>query len=402
MDNDTSQNIQSETSLLDLFIKSLFYCFVLAVAFYMYYKQVFVFPKIWSDTALHLDFVRQYNEGKIYIAHPIFHLSVIYISKITGLTFEYSAVLVMTFFICLIYIIIRSIVGHFLKGSYGEAMMQFITFITMTVSAIYVPFYNKNIYLGQWSPNPWHNPTIIVLKPFALVTFFLFVVLVEDYFGGKTINRRRWRFFLFIFAVLMAVSCFAKPNWVLSFVPAIFIYLFFFRKFHLKLSALAVALLIPTGLALTYQFFKTYKTADGDRIIFDFLGVWRQYSPNIFISILLATAFPVGLLLLRFRETTQNHFLILAWIVFLVALLQYSLLAERVKYKACNFGWGYLMSLHILFLFSIVEFFRWLKYPQKKAPFERLKIFIVANLLNLHFMCGIFYFIKYLVTADYH
>ena len=49
----------------------------------------------------------------------------------------------------------------------------FFTLILSLSAAIFVPWFNEKPYLGQGSPNPWHNPTTIMVRPIALLIFVL-------------------------------------------------------------------------------------------------------------------------------------------------------------------------------------------------------------------------------------
>jgi hypothetical protein len=58
------------------------------------------------------------------------------------------------------------------KGKFDENFFLFMTFALMVVTAIYVPFFNRSVYLGQGSPSLIHVPTIIVVKPFVFLHYF--------------------------------------------------------------------------------------------------------------------------------------------------------------------------------------------------------------------------------------
>ena len=47
----------------------------------------------------------------------------------------------------------------------------------MVLTAVYVPWLNPQVYLGQSSPTIWHNPTNMAVKPLALLGFLLFLDL---------------------------------------------------------------------------------------------------------------------------------------------------------------------------------------------------------------------------------
>ena len=98
------------------------------------------------------------------------------------------------------------------------------TLVLNLVSAIYVPSFNETPYLGQGSPNPWHNPTTIMVRPIALLVFVIVIgECVRVQRGGfrKGQGLRVWKGILI--AVLLLLSNLSKPSFVQIFYPAIFL-----------------------------------------------------------------------------------------------------------------------------------------------------------------------------------
>jgi hypothetical protein len=123
------------------------------------------------------------------------------------------------------------------------------TLVLNLVSAIYVPSFNETPYLGQGSPNPWHNPTTIMVRPIALLVFVIVIgECVRVQRGGfrKGQGLRVWKGILI--AVLLLLSNLSKPSFVQIFYPAIFLLMFLwlfiyrFRNFPLGMQLLVCCL----------------------------------------------------------------------------------------------------------------------------------------------------------------
>ena len=102
-----------------------------------------------------------------------------------------------------------------------KPMLAFLSFCLHIAAAIYVPFFNKTPYLGQGSPNVWHNPTTIGVKWAALLVFMLTAAELTR------LVRERFEKDLrpvpaVVIALLMVVCNLYKPSLVMVYYPAIF------------------------------------------------------------------------------------------------------------------------------------------------------------------------------------
>lgn len=208
-----------------------------------------------------------------------------------------------------------------------------------------------SVYLGQVSPNVWHNPTTVVAMPFALGLSLLGLRALEDprlsVMGGV--------------GGLMVLSILAKPNFVLAFAPcfalaALVALARAARGGRLSvfgaLVRVAVAFGPPAGV-LGYQFVTAFggDSTAASRVAFEPFTAWALHSPNIPASILLGVAFPVVVAALFPRQAVRDPGVLLAWAVLAVAVAQFALVAEtgeRSPYG--NFGWGPVLASHVLFV----------------------------------------------------
>jgi hypothetical protein len=90
-----------------------------------------------------------------------------------------------------------------------------------------------------------------------------------------------------------------------------------------------------------------------------------------------------------------------SWLLTAVAIAQFALLAEQVKYGHGNFAWGYAIVLPLLFVFSTCEFLRWLRESSPPTPRVKLQVIATALLFSLHVYSGAFYFIYMLSGGSY-
>lgn len=85
-----------------------------------------------------------------------------------------------------------------------------LTCALLLLGPMYLPWYNPNIYLGQGTPNVWHNPTTICVRPFALATFLLIINILKKGEEQKECGRKE-----FVVLAVMLVCCnLAKPSFM--------------------------------------------------------------------------------------------------------------------------------------------------------------------------------------------
>lgn len=218
-----------------------------------------------------------------------------------------------------------------------------------------MPIFNwwkfPKVYLGQISPNVWHNPTAIAVLPLAMLLFSAASKL--------TITDRPRR--LAGAGALALLTGLTKPNYLLALLPC-WLALLVERaarssragRTGWRRPALVIAaVMAPAAGLLAWQSWRLATGGGGVEIAA--LAVWRLYSPNIPASILLSLAFPLGVLLLYRKRARRQAPLALAWSVLLVALLQMALLAERgPRWPHANFFWGSYAANYLLFVESAV------------------------------------------------
>jgi hypothetical protein len=234
-------------------------------------------------------------------------------------------------------------------------------------------------YLGQISPNVWHNPPAIVVLPLALMLFAAAARLtITDRLGAFAGA-----------SALALLNCMAKVNYLLALVPCWSVLLgararsaWLAGRTGWRRPAIVFLLLgVPVAGALAWQAVRLGATGGGVAVAP--LTVWRLFSPDIPASILLSIAFPASVLAFFFDTGRRPPPLVLAWSVLLVAVLQMALLAETGPRSAHgNFFWGAYTANYLLFVESAVVL--------ATAP-RSWRSIASWSLLGGHALVGLFY-----------
>ena len=201
---------------------------------------------------------------------------------------------------------------------------------------------------------------------------------------------------------MLIICTVIKPSFAIVFLPAAGLY---FLLRHIKSLPAYVRMFVlfcPVVILLIVQYANTYNSQSEAGIGIVFLKHMGLRTPNIFISFLLVSAFPLCTLLFLPVQNFKNNHLFLAWLMFIVALIQRAFLVETGERMAHgNFGWGYQLALQMLFVFCMVELLRWLKQADYQNCWVKIRVFIITMIFSLHFVSGVFYLGRNLAGKGY-
>jgi hypothetical protein len=313
-------------------------------------RTVYLYP---SDTLEHIGFAEEFVEGKRYIPHPLWHLLVVGCARFSGMPLRLSAAVVSSIFLLfwavLLFWASKQLLTPNMK-KYSDLrwtlLLMTVVLVSMVVGPLNFPWLNKFIYIGVGSPNIWHNVTLWTVKPFALAAMLFSVWYLQKHQAKDA-------------AVALGaatLSMFAKPSFIIVFLPALLVYVMLKRNFDRRSSLILGLMTLFTLVILGVQFIKTYGRGAG--ISVDFLGVWSLSSSNILLSIFLALAFPI-LLVAMVPEVRRDSFIQLAWLQVFLGISLFAFFVENGdRYAHGNFSWSYNIAMSMLYFFSIVAFVR--------------------------------------------
>lgn len=384
----------TKTMLSVLTVKTVFAVIIFLPVIYLLHHQAFNADYIFhqdnlnfyghvSDLPEHIEFTKLYFANTYYLPHPLWHFFVEYFAGISNFSIEDAAVIFSSFlfmgWVFLIYALAENTPTLSTSSVKREISAALLTFCIIIIGPLCFPPYNQLIYLGQGSPNIWHNITLWMVKPLALLALLSTLKAIAE-------NSAKYYFFG---AVATLTSLFAKPNFVIVFLPALFT-LLLYRKYFTKpaLYFFAITAILST-LILLYQFLNTFN--NDSKVVVDFLAVWSSRSQNIPVSIFLALAFPIMFALSQSRKK-MNNALLLSWYMTGFGIILFVLFAETgERFRHGNFGWSYMISMSLLYLFSILEFF---KEIDTMHTFKRVTL---SLLLLSQSVIGLYYFIKIVI-----
>jgi hypothetical protein len=236
-----------------------------------------------------------------------------------------------------------------------------------------------NYYFGYVALATYHNPTIALLRPFALGLFAGAAALLDP--RARTTPRGG-----LALAALAAAAALAKPSFSVALLPALALAVVAAPERALAARRLLVAVAAPTLAVLGFEYAESFRAggASGLRIA-PFAAFFAGSRGDPALKLLLSAAFPLGVWLCAPRIALRDARLRLAWLCAAIGLA-IALLFEETGPRAGhgNFTWSAQISLFVLFAASA----RWIFGPD--APdLGRRRSALVAGLLALHALCGL-------------
>ena len=291
--------------------------------------------------------------------------------------------------------------------AYGYSVMAFIASV---VGPLYVPWINKNYYLGTGSPNTWHNPTNIVVKPFAVVIFVvvcgLFSKIKEERNVENTTDLKiSFRTVSFL-SLIILFSVIAKPSFVMAFIPAVGVYIILLLVFTGRQNLTSYYVLcisfVPGVLILIYQYLAFFGDKTGAGIGIDWFHVVKNWTNHPFLSSMLALCFPVMFLLCNIKREILKTDVQLSLIYISISWLMGNLLFETGEREFHgNFSWAYLLSLYILWMVCLAHFLVDFWEIDIKEKTNRIKQGVLISILVFHILFGLIYIMDLLIKPGF-
>lgn len=249
-------------------------------------------------------------------------------------------------------------------------------------------------YFGYIGLANYHNPTVHMLRPFALLLFILAVEALA--------RPRHSGWVCALSAVLMVLATFLKPSYTIVLLPALGLLALFwlYRRRMADWRLLILGIGLPAVLVLAVQYWYTYASGEaGSAIVWMPLAAVGSMSGFLAQKFMLSILFPLTGALLSFRSIRRDPSMVLAWLSFAAGAAQYYLLAESgPRLQHGNFLWGAQISLFVLFAASI----RFLLAQNVKwKDWARPASLAQAAVYLLHLGAGIAYYLYCLNSPHY-
>ena len=248
------------------------------------------------------------------------------------------------------------------------------------------------IYLGQLSPNQFHNITTLAMVPFAFAVVWI-----------VTSKPRGLRGTVGASATLL-MSALAKPNFSLAFIPAYMVKTFavFLKAKELRLLVPPLLVIAPTFvyLGVQYLFFSQAGIFEDGRsiLVVDPLVQWNRFTDSIAWSTVRSLLFPV--LVIGFLSALPNRRreiknLAFAWLVLGVAVGQFMLMSEESGLGETifhlNWSWGVIAATKIVFVYSFAAFARAWRFEYGARFWHKVMRAFTLAAFGAHLASGLTY-----------
>lgn len=299
----------------------------------------------------------------------------------------------------------QRIAGYYLKTAEHRIAPAVVAFAMAFAWPLYVPALFPDQYLGQFSINPFHNATHMSVKWIGLLCVAMVVDLFRleygkeaVFFGSKGFKKARFVWF----SVALFLSVVFKPTFAFVLLPAGLI--FFITEWirHLiakdgKGKTLGVTLLktvlacLPAVAYILLEYIAFYfwggNNGDSRVALAAPFTAWKIFSGNIFLSVVVAVAFPLWMCITDPKYFFQSLEGKLAVISFLVGFAEFAFLIETdYRLEHLNFAWEYMSGMLVFFVFAG---FRLLVLTFKgEGKLSKIRIIVGWGLLFAHMFSG--------------
>lgn len=326
-------------------------------------------------------------------SYPIWQLLVAGISLVLGSPTVISAAIATGLLNVLSYTIVYKYLV--LEHKESSRFIMVLSLLFLMIGPLYMPWFNEDVYLGQGTPNIWHNPTTMCVRPFALLTYILVLHILEAYESNVKIEKKNW----IGLAILMLICNLAKPSFFQIVVPGLGLYLLLLLiqtkgKAFLFCVKMALAF-VPSAVVLIWQFVISFMVSSsaeaGGGIVIAWFEVLRAYTPDLPTSLFLVFAFPVYVLITNWKHLKERD-VKLTLFMFLGGFLEAAMLAEE-GYRRLhgNLTWGYMLSIFFVYLTAFKYFIKKNKEYNYENTKEKIVVAIGWVLLILQLFIGLYY-----------
>lgn len=335
------------------------------------------------------DLVAHMQAGAAQSGYSLLH-NIFYIESRSG-WYDVWASFTLTACIVITGLVVKQLlVENLSTDNMNRYLVDFFAVSLLIVSMIVLPGVLKHWYLGQGTPNPWHNPTYILSRLFGVISILYFI---RVYKRGLFASYRN----LLCFAASLTLATYAKPSFPSIFMPAVMTMLMadwcFYKKRETIIMILGMGLLfLPSVGIVLLQSSIVFGENQGGKLVFILGNSWSMYSKNIPLSILSAYAFP---LFIFFTKRSSNALYKLGLLCLAYGTFFFTFMGESgARETHLNMAWGLYLGLFFAFIASVSVLIE-KRFDRKWAQ----RAFV---LYGLHLLSGVVYLIRYMVKGTYY
>lgn len=250
-----------------------------------------------------------------------------------------------------------------------------------------------HIYLTNFPPNVWHNPTTIFVMPFVILLFW------ESYKQIRTNANSR----IGIITVLSIANVLSKPSFFFVFCIVYPIFLLLRYQFKKEFWLNLIPVMLGAILVLAEYYFLYGFSRVGRGVGISLFEVWSYYSPSIPLAFAGSVFFPLVFIIFYWKDLLKNDLFKYSASLFVVAVIMFSALIETGdrRYDG-NFGWQYIITNYILYLTITKVYLKKLIENNQSGTREIISIVRASNwkdkvlffVFTYQFLLGVYYVLQ--------
>lgn len=389
---------------------------IFILSYMMFYKEACLPNK--SDMLTHMKYAMSFDRV-MSLTHNGWHFVCWLFYACLPITIEAAAGLSTAAFNTLTAILTIWLIDKYFKDQLpGITIPTVTTVAALLVGPLYLRFYNARYYLGQGSPNIWHNPTTVAARPFMILITVLTVEFwacdKEERVSFGKLCMKKTTAYQWIMMLLLLFSTMIKPSYLMVYLPVcgiVALVKLFMEKWRNFIPLVLEHLyFIPAMIVFLWQYIKIYLlggpsgNVGESGIAIAFFKVARLYAPSVTVSLFLKMAFPI-LVVILWRKVIFKHKLFpLVFAQFLSGLvITWTFTETGKRAKHGNFGWGNMLAASYLWIFCLIFYVRELVKEKDKIKEDttlKVKYGIPAIFLLWHLLAGISYYISLLLNMS--
>ena len=376
-----------------------------------YYGHVFVYLPLFNKET--------WGEGWMAVPYCMWHLVTMFFNRILLIPIEISAAYTGCIFTLFSYLVLYWMfqkITEYAGCRDSSARSCTIAFGMCLVQPLYFHWLDAGAkYIGTFSMNPIHNPTYMCARGFGLVC----LCLVSDIWGYQKSKKYRGIFFrvenglkrYYIYlSIILFLSAMAKPTFAEMFIPAVaFLMLWellvrLMKKdgsaaLYFKHCLMTFVCALPTLLYILMQFLAYFIWGGsygdgGSLIVTHWLEVWRMFTQNVGLSIVLAMAFPLFMVLINVNYFVKSDLGRLALMGYGIGFFEAALLGEAGgKMDHADFMWPMMSGMLLMYVVSMMRLLI-LERTQADTRGKRILLAIGWFLFVIHVLYGILYIMQ--------
>ncbi len=251
-------------------------------------------------------------------------------------------------------------------------------------------FFDHLLYLGYIGINTYHNPTMILLKPFALLQF---IYAYHCFYDDHLLNK--W--YVAAGSLISILATFVKPSLAICILPSLGIIVVFrlIQSKYVNLIGLVFGIGLPTFLVLIWQFLLSYYENETGGIGYLPFAVINAYSGYLGLKFFLSILFPFSVLIAFFKRVIGDTRMVFGWLTFFIGTFFTYFFAENgPRFLDGNFSWSGEITLMLLFAASTLFFL-------EISPKTRILKWSLSLVWFLHILFGCIYYLLSLFNYSY-